>query len=99
MLLPDLAAVTGRSRAIVAAAAGVLVAMLAANLAHTQFGLGGEVLEKALNAWGQNVVLACACLTVAVRVFNGGHRGHGRCWPRSRCGRSGTSGGASCSTT
>ena len=74
-LLPDLAAVTGRSRGIVVAAGGVLLATLAANLAHTQFGLGGEGLEKPLNAWGQNAILACACALVAVRVLTGGAPG------------------------
>ena len=75
LLLPDLAAVTRRSRRVVAAAAGLMFALLAANLAHTQFGLGGEALEKPLNAWGQNVVLACACVIVAVRVLTGGPPG------------------------
>ena len=74
-LLPDLAAVTRRWRHVVAAAVGLMFALLAANLAHTQFGLGGEALEKPLNAWGQNVVLACACVVVAVRVFTGGPPG------------------------
>jgi diguanylate cyclase (GGDEF)-like protein len=70
-LLPELAVVTRRSRGVVAAAAGLMFAMLAANLAQTQFGLGGEALEKPLNAWGQNLVLACACAVVAVRVLSG----------------------------
>jgi hypothetical protein len=75
LLLPDLAAVTRRSRGAVAAAAGLMFALLAANLAQTQFGLGGEALEKPLNAWGQNVVLACACAVVAIRVLTGGAPG------------------------
>ena len=74
-LLPDLVTVTRRSRAVVAAATGVMFALLAANLAHTQFGLGGEALEKPLNAWGQNAILACACALVAVRVLTSGAAG------------------------
>jgi hypothetical protein len=75
-LLPDLAGVTRRSRRVVAAVAGLMFGLLAVNVAHTQFGLGGEALDKPLNAWGQNVVLACACVVVAVRV--------GDCWVRPR---------------
>jgi diguanylate cyclase len=74
-LLPDLAGVTRRSRRVVAAVAGVMFGLLAVNVAHTQFGLGGAALDKPLNAWGQNVVLACACVVVAVRVRSGGAPG------------------------
>jgi diguanylate cyclase (GGDEF)-like protein len=75
VLLPELATVTRRARRVVASAAGLMFALLAANLAQTLFGLGGEALEKPLNAWGQNVVLACACLLVAVRVRTAGPPG------------------------
>ena len=74
-LLPDLAGVTRRSRHEVAAAAGLMFGLLAVNVAHTQFGLGGEAMDEPLNAWGQNVVLACACVVVAVRVRSGGAPG------------------------
>jgi diguanylate cyclase (GGDEF)-like protein len=74
-LLPDLATTTRRWRAVVVAAVGLMFAMLAANLAYTQLGLGGAALEKPLNAWGQNVVLICACAVVAVRVLTGGAPG------------------------
>ena len=57
-------------------------------------------VDKLLNAWGQNVVLACACAVVAVRVWTGGAPGSqaaaGRRWC---CGRSATCGGGSSSTT
>ncbi len=75
LLLPDLAAVSRRWRAVVAAAVGLMFALLAANIAHTLFGLGGGALEKPLNAWGQNVVLACACAVVAARVLTAGPPG------------------------
>jgi diguanylate cyclase (GGDEF)-like protein len=78
LLLPDLASVTRRQRGVVAVAAGLMFALLAANLAQTQFGLGGDALEKPLNAWGQNVILACACAIIAVRALTGGAPG---CWP------------------
>ena len=76
LLLPDLAAVRRRcARRVVAAAAGLMFALLAANLAQTLFGLGGDALEKPLNAWGQNAVLACACVLVAARVLTTGPPG------------------------
>ncbi len=74
-LLPDLVAVSPRARRAVAAATVLMFALLAVNLAHTQFGLGGSGLDKLLNAWGQNLVLACACALVAVRVRSGGAPG------------------------
>ena len=74
-LLPDLATVSRRSQRIVAAATGLMCAVLAANIAHTQFGLGGTAFDKPLNAWGQEVVLAFACAVVAVRVRTGGAPG------------------------
>ena len=73
--MPELATVTRRSRGVVVAASMLMFALLAANLSHTQFGVGGEALEKPLNAWGQNLVLACACAVVAVRVLTGGAPG------------------------
>ncbi len=75
LLLPDLAAVSPRSRRVVTAAFGLMFALLAANLAHTAFGLGGAGLEKPMNAWGQNVVLACACVLVGARVLTAGPPG------------------------
>ena len=74
-LLPDLAAVSRRSQRAVAAATWLMFTLLAVNIAHTQFGLGGDGFDKLLNAWGQNVVLACACAVVAVRVRTGGAPG------------------------
>ena len=52
-----------------------MFALLAVNIAHTQFGLGGGGSTQVLNAWGQNLVLACACAVVAVRVRTGGAPG------------------------
>ena len=74
-LLPDLDTVSRRSRRIVAGATGLMFALLTVNIAHTQFGLGGAASDQLLNAWGQNVVLACACAIVAVRVRTGGAPG------------------------
>ncbi len=74
-LLPDLSGVSRRSQRAVAGATGLMFTLLAVNIAHTQFGLGGEGFDKLLNAWGQNVVLACACAIVAVRVKTGGAPG------------------------
>ena len=75
LLVPDVVTVSRRSRTVVAAACGLMFALLAANIAQTQFGLGGQAFEKPLNAWGQNAVLACACALVAVRVLTGGAPG------------------------
>ncbi len=74
-LLPDLGAVSRRSRRAVTVAALLMFALLAVNIAHTQFGLGGSGRATLLNAWGQNLVLACACAVVAVRVWTGGAPG------------------------
>ena len=74
-LLPDLDTVSRRSRRIVAGATGLMFTLLTVNIAHTQFGLGGAASDQLLNAWGQNVVLACACAIVAVRVRTGGAPG------------------------
>ena len=74
-LLPDLSAVSRRSQRAVTAATLLMFALLAINIAHTQFGLGGSGLDTLLNAWGQNLVLACACAVVAVRVATGGAPG------------------------
>ena len=74
-LLPDLAAVSRRSQRVVAGATWLMFTLLAVNIAHTQYGLGGVGFDKLLNAWGQNVVLACACWIVAVRVRTGGAPG------------------------
>ena len=70
-LLPDLAAVSRRSQRAVTAATVLMFALLAVNIAHTQFGLGGSGLDTLLNAWGQNLVLACACAVVAVILVVG----------------------------
>ena len=75
LLLPDLAAVSPRTQRAVTAATVLMFGLLAVNIAHTQFGLGGSGLDKLLNAWGQNLVLACACVVVAVRVRTGGAPG------------------------
>jgi diguanylate cyclase (GGDEF)-like protein len=75
LILPDSAALSPRWRGVVATAVGLMFVLLAANLAQTLFGLGGDALEKPLNAWGQNVVLACACAVVGVRVLTGGAPG------------------------
>jgi len=74
-LLPDLDAVSRRSQRVVAGATALMFALLAVNIAHTQFGLGGDGADTLLNAWGQNAVLACACAVVAVRVRTGGAPG------------------------
>jgi diguanylate cyclase (GGDEF)-like protein len=74
-LLPDLAAVSRRTQRAVAGATWLMFGLLAINIAHTQFGLGGAGFDKLLNAWGQNVVLACACAVVAARVRTGGAPG------------------------
>jgi lipopolysaccharide export LptBFGC system permease protein LptF len=97
-LLPDLATVSHRSQRIVAAATALMFALLALNIAHTQFGLGGG-LDKVLNAWGQNLVLACACAVVAVRLRTGGAPGCTPLLAAMVCGPSATCGGDSSSTT
>ena len=48
-LLPDLATVSRRSQRAVAGATWLMFTLLAVNIAHTQFGLGGDGFDKLLN--------------------------------------------------